>query len=63
VSKTTPTRTNFGSTKRVVSGDEFTCVILNDTTVWCAGLNSKGQLGHGLGEPSSLGKEVTSLCH
>ncbi|MGA1362388.1 MAG: RCC1 domain-containing protein, partial [Ilumatobacteraceae bacterium] len=55
VDQTSPQRTDaLGDVaSRVVAGDEFSCAHLGNSSVWCWGDNSFGQLGRGSTSPSS----------
>jgi alpha-tubulin suppressor-like RCC1 family protein len=36
----------FSDAVDVAAGSKHTCVVKTDSTVWCWGLNDKGQLGN-----------------
>lgn len=49
--------------KQIAPGDKFTCVLLQDNSVKCFGLNSAGHLGQGSfeGQNRSIGDEVGEM--
>ncbi|MBY0515329.1 MAG: hypothetical protein K2P81_00370 [Bacteriovoracaceae bacterium] len=57
----TPLLLNISGVRQVVAGDDYSCVLKNDESVWCWGANDFGQLGIGALGDSSVPVQVTGL--
>jgi alpha-tubulin suppressor-like RCC1 family protein len=55
---TTPVASGFSDAVAIAVGDDQTCAIVRDGSVWCAGTNAEGQLGNDTTIDSSVPVQV-----